>query len=171
MNHEPVQCTSSKVSVLHLLSSISVIPVDADLALFQRETSNLRGKLGGCLPAPQAAAVQDELETAQRALTELQQHVHDLESKRNFREATQTFMESERSVLLAKVSDVEQERARLQKQLQLRHARTTADCEDSIKAILMDKDSEIDRLKSVIMKEQADTSLRIQTVTQAQVRF
>lgn len=129
----------------------------------------MRTKLGGSLPASQAAAMQVELETAQSTLVGLQQHMQQLEAELSYKQAAHKFTGAERIVLLAKISDIEQDRTRTQKQLQLRYAHITANSEDSIKAILADKDAEIDRLKGVLMREQADTSLRIQTVQQAQV--
>lgn len=129
----------------------------------------MRSKLGGSLPATEALAMQEELETAQSKIVELQKHILELEAEQSYKQAAYKFSGAERSVLLAKISDVEQDRNRVQKQLQMRYAHCIANSEDSIKAILADKDAEIDRLKGALMREQADTSLRIQTVQQAQV--
>lgn len=112
-----------------------------------------------------------ELATARGTVVELRQQMQQLEAAQNYKQAAQNFAAAERSVLLAKISDIEQDRARIEKQLHLRFAHNIANSEDSIKAILADKDSEIDRLKGVIMREQADTSLRMQTVQQAQVSY
>jgi hypothetical protein len=142
----------------------------ADVVLFQRESSDLRSKMGGSLPATQAAAMQTELETAQSSLLQLQQHVQKLEADQSYKQAAMKFTAAERSVLLAKISDTEQDRFRIEKQLQLCYAHRLASSEDSFKAIISDKDAEIDRLKSALMREQADTTLRIQTVQQAEVR-
>ena len=141
----------------------------ADLALFESKSSVLRSNLGGSLPASQASAMQEELETAQRRLVELQKYTLELEAAQGYKQAVHMFGGAERSVLLAKISDMEQDRTRVQKQLQLQYAKSITKSEDSIKAILADKDAVIERLQGALMREQADTSLRIQTVQQAQV--
>jgi predicted nuclease with TOPRIM domain len=139
------------------------------MELVQRESAELRRQVNVCMPEKEAADLLSQLSSSQAALLDAQQQIQRLESQNSRADMTAKHFGTERNSLLAKISDLEHYQARNQKQLHQLQQDACVESGDAVKAVLADKNAEIDRLTKSLDRAQADATLRLRSLEQAQV--